>query len=166
MRKFEDFIFFKMKIKSLIKEKKFDAAVFFFKKNSKFFLDADLLVMKATVIQLAENSCLYSLDDARSCLILATRVDPDHVGAWCELGYFYYAIDDNSKDALVCFERALLLAQGLYINSVVGVAKALVDLGNLPLAECRLKSAKFIDDSVAIKDLLTELGEGGNCSGG
>lgn len=157
MINFDDLIAFKNEIRTLVKSKKFDLAANIFRKNENFILDSSLLIIKATVIQLAENSNFYSLDDARNSLILATILDDDNINAWNELGYFYYSVDDNAKEALLCFKKSISLAQQLYISSSAGIAKVFAELDDLPSAISYLKNTKFIEESKVIENLLLEL---------
>lgn len=90
---------------------------------------ASLLLLKATAIQLAQDSSGFTLDDARDCLELATALEPRNTQTWLDLGHFQYAVDDNSSAALDSFSKARQSIRDLTQDLLEGEIKANLELG-------------------------------------
>lgn len=124
---------FTLEIRSLISDKKYNDVCQKFKINTNEFsaLSVDLLLMLSVAIQLSDCNEYYTLDDARCCLLAAIKKNPCCVDAWIDLGYFYYAVDDKSDHALICFDKAqdISLSSGLINEKILtGKVCALLDL--------------------------------------
>jgi len=64
-------------------------------------------VLKAMCLQLSEAG--GPLEDVNSALQQALLLDDEYVEAHLEMGWFLYAVQDQTKDAQEAFERALHL---------------------------------------------------------
>jgi tetratricopeptide (TPR) repeat protein len=116
-------------ITELMTSKRFDEVAQIFRHMEGLKLPVNLLVAKATAIQLANEPAGYELDDARNSLLKAVSLDPGYIDGWVELGHFYFALDDNPRAALTCFEFALPRVKNQYKNLVLATARALAELG-------------------------------------
>jgi tetratricopeptide (TPR) repeat protein len=89
-----------------------------------------LLVMRAELIQLQDDvDGTPTLEDAKSDLELAAGLDEDSPEALIELGYFLFVNDDDAKEALKRFDKAVYLCVDLFTQALVGHAEALAELG-------------------------------------
>jgi tetratricopeptide (TPR) repeat protein len=89
-----------------------------------------LLVMRADLIQLQDDvDGIPTLEDAKSDLELAADLDEDSPDALIELGYFLFVHDDDAKEALKRFDKAVYLCVDLFTQALVGHAEALAELG-------------------------------------
>lgn len=66
----------------------------------------ELWVLRGCLIQLADENCPHSLEDAINSFKKAVEVDPSFDDAWKEIGHFYDAIDPNRKLSLEAFKKA------------------------------------------------------------
>lgn len=66
-----------------------------------------LLVLKAMCLQLSKED--GPLEDVESALQEALSLDDEYVDAYLELGWFLYAVQDQTAQAQAAFDRALHL---------------------------------------------------------
>ena len=123
--------------------------------NSGFELPPALLVTKSDIIQLSDD-LHYRLEDAETSLLRAIALEPHHVEAHTELGYFYYAIMAQSEKAIPYFEQAEKDAEIALVAAILGKAKALIDLDLFNEAAEFLKHSYFANHPEIIK-LLSEI---------
>jgi hypothetical protein len=119
---------FALKISKLFAHKKFDQVCSEFEGQASELMSSNLYLLKATSIQLAQNTS-YTLQDARNSLEAAVKLEPNHTQAWLDLGHFYFAVDDSPVLAIECFGKARILIQKLNEDLVIGEVKALLELG-------------------------------------
>jgi hypothetical protein len=77
-----------------------------------------------------------------------------------ELGYFYYANDDNPKKAIPFFTKAIKLNKGFLIDSIKGIVKCLEETKSASYALRYLKETKceLLRNSV-LRELENEIKE-------
>jgi tetratricopeptide (TPR) repeat protein len=143
------------RIESLCKQKDFNKAAHYFWEIEKSGLELPpaLLVIKADVIQLSDKSH-YRLNSAEDALLQAIELEPHNLEAHIELGYFYYAIMEQSEKAVPHFEQAEKYAEKTFIAAILGKAKALIDLGLFNEAAEFLKRSYFANHPEIIKFLM------------
>jgi tetratricopeptide (TPR) repeat protein len=88
-----------------------------------------ILILWANLLQLQEEEKGPGLEEAKGALQRAVDLDDQSPSAWIELGYYLYALEDDNKAALKCFDEAVALARRLLKEALVGKVKALEDLG-------------------------------------
>ena len=93
------------------------------------------LVAKSRALQLAEgedseNEAEDGLKAAERALVTALALDEDSVEALVDLGYFYYAVENDASRAKPLFERALSICRTGIIESASGVAGCLSELSS------------------------------------
>lgn len=149
---------FTLKISELFAQKKFDQICIEFERRDAELMSVNLHLLKATSIQLAQNTS-YTLDDARDSLMAAVTLEPNHTQAWLDLGHFYFAVDDSPLLALECFGKARILVQKLHEDLVIGEVKTLLELGRKQEALSILQNipqANFSEDILALKEELSD----------
>lgn len=136
----------------------FNGLAAYFKRieNTGVDLPPYLLVLKARIIQLAEESADYTLEDVEESLLQAIQIEPDNLAAYIELGYFYYAVADQSDRSLSFFERAQEYAEKSLLSAMLGKAKALVDIGKSDEAVYFLNNSYFATHP-DVKNFLSEI---------
>jgi tetratricopeptide (TPR) repeat protein len=87
-------------------------------------LAPNILVSKGDCIQLGSGS-VYVLSDAEAAYKRALEIDPEHIEAHIELGFFYLNIMNEGDKALPYFENALSLARSKITQAVEGMATCL-----------------------------------------
>ena len=137
-----------------MKSKHFDLVLSEYKQIEDEFLPSNMLIMKSTAIQLAEDACGYSLDDAREALLTALEIDPENSEVLMELGYFYYAVDDNPKESFSFFEGAIKASRKIFRDSIVGGANAKFELGLKAEAKSIACIAAGLANDIKIQELL------------
>jgi tetratricopeptide (TPR) repeat protein len=103
----------------------------------RFPLSPYLLVKRGCLIQLYNEveHPARTLEVARESLEMACALTPNYVQALIELGYFQYAIEDRSDEALEQFQIAREQAETDLEEALVGEAKSHLDLGQLQQAK-------------------------------
>lgn len=86
------------------------------------------LVIKGRCIQLTSDLESWQLTDAVSAFEKALEIEPDYVPALIELGFFYYAIEDNASRALPLFEAAVRIVRAQLTEAAVGKSGCLEEL--------------------------------------
>src|SRR4051794_27918137 len=95
-------------IESLLQGKKFDEILLILSDvEKKRKLSLAELVLRGTSIQLASGIGTPPLSEAAEAFTAALEEDRDYVPALLELGWFYYAVQDEAGKGLPFFERAL-----------------------------------------------------------
>ncbi|MDZ4710687.1 MAG: hypothetical protein SGI89_00010 [bacterium] len=111
------------KIRQFIKEKKFEEAFKLIENaEAKNILSPELSILKARILQLSDFGD-YELDDIEKLYKRALLIDENSIYALIEIGYFYYAIMDNSKLAEKYFKKALGKCKTQMTEIVIGLAK-------------------------------------------
>ena len=70
-------------------------------------LTPKLLIIKGDCIQLAIPGDKYDLPDVELAYRKAIAIDNQYVEAWKELGWFYLCVEDDSKRAIVAFQKSI-----------------------------------------------------------
>lgn len=86
-------------------------------------------VLKARAIQVANNSHGYTLEDTEQCLLKAIKDDENYIDAYIELAFYYYAVVDDARKALLFFDQAICRSKSCLREALTGKAKSLTDLG-------------------------------------
>jgi tetratricopeptide (TPR) repeat protein len=114
------------KIKQLCSSEQFDEALqeleSLEKENS---LSPNLLVLKATCIQLGKDESLYTLADAETTYKKALEIDPNHVDALNEIGYYYLNVLDKQDIARPYFDKAMSIARTQLSEAIRGMAECI-----------------------------------------
>ena len=104
-------------------------------------LTPKLLVRKAMLMQFEDGSP----KDVESALLSALQLDEQCIGAYIELGRFYYAVLDDSGQAKPYFEKALALLSTMSGEVVRG------------LLDCDLELSPDRDPDVLLREYTQEL---------
>lgn len=94
-------------------------------------LDVPELVLRGRCIQLASEGNALDLSDAEASFLEALTKDPVNVPALLELGWFYFAVEDDATRALPFFEKAALLSRQHLTEAEDGVAQCLEEVQSL-----------------------------------
>lgn len=86
------------------------------------------LVERGRCVQLAPDEGEWSLKEAEEAFKKALQIDPDYISALTEIGFFYYAIEDNSAQALPFFQRAVEISRLQLTEAAMGMAGCLEEL--------------------------------------
>lgn len=148
-----------VQIEHLFTERKFDEMCSLFRQHETDQLPLDLLLRKSAAIQLAEDASGYSLNDAKRTLEQATSTFPDSPLPWIELGYFFFAVEDNPVEALRCFENAQAGATPMLENLALGLAGALKELDRVGEAVATLRRYETLMDSTRLTDARKDLAD-------
>ena len=106
---------------------------------------AHLLVMRGQLIQLQDDEDgKPTLDDAKKALKLAVELDDRSPNALIELGYYLYAVQDDTKAGAKYFQKAIDLSRELLGEALLGHAKALQELGRDTEALVHLQEAEQV----------------------
>lgn len=92
------------------------------------------LVEKGRCIQLGPDDGEWSLKDAEEAFKKALLIEPDYLPALAELGFFYYAIKDDSAQALPFFRRAIEIGRLQLTEVAIGMAGCLEELQSQEVA--------------------------------
>ena len=93
------------------------------------------LLLKGRILQLADGG-ESNLEEAEAALASALEMDEHNIEAMIELGYFYYAVADDTKKAKRLFDRAISLSREMLGDAVLGKGKCLAELSS-PVAAVR-----------------------------
>ncbi|UXY54038.1 tetratricopeptide repeat protein [Pseudomonas tohonis] len=145
------------KISRLMKEKSFNLVIEEYKNLKNEQLTPCLLIMKSTAIQLAEDSQGYTLDDAKEALFSALALDPENPETLMELGYFYYAVEDNTQNSITFFDDAAKKSRKILLNSIMGGINARLELGLKSEAKGVMRMYTNFEDDMKIQELLASL---------
>ncbi len=121
---------------------------------SRFPKSTALWCFRSMLIQAGEDDGSYDLEDAKHSLEKALEINPDSQEANEELGWYLYAIEDNSSASEPYFRTAISAGAGT--DAYAGLVKALVELGRLDEAAAVLESAPE-NHSERILDARSEL---------
>lgn len=86
------------------------------------------LVQKGRCNQLAPDEGEWDLKDSEEAFKKALLIEPDYLPALIELGFFYYAVEDDSARALPLFERAVEISRLQLTEAAMGMAGCLEEL--------------------------------------
>lgn len=90
-------------------------------------LDPRELVLKGRCVQLGSGQ-LFDLNDAEKCFLDALDLDPEYVSALLELGWYYFAVQNDAARALPFFEKGVALAREGLQEAENGVAQCLEEI--------------------------------------
>lgn len=94
-----------------------------------------------------------TLANAEESLLRAIQLEPQNIDAYVDIGYFYYAVADQSDKAIPFFECAEKYAAFFLLDAMLGKAKALVDLDKTSEAKLFLSKSYFAKHP-AVEDFL------------
>lgn len=129
--------------------------------EKKHSLPPNLLIIKATCIQLGSESSPYTLDDAEAAYKKALEIDPKYVKALNEIGNYYLNVLDKRNTARPYFEKALSIARTQISEAIGGIAECISETNPdeaLKFIKKAVKSAvdsKIIDDTVVYIERTT-----------
>lgn len=95
-----------LQIKEEIKRKKFDEALTLIEQIPENFMTSEIYVLKGICIQLSEN-LKYDLKEAENSFRKAIELDFNNIDAKMELGWFYFNVLNDSREADHIFGQAL-----------------------------------------------------------
>jgi tetratricopeptide (TPR) repeat protein len=114
------------KIDSLMEQKNFSEILNLLQRMEKQReLTPGELVIKGRCIQLGPDDGEWDLKDSEEAFKKALAIEPDYLPALTELGFFYYAIEDDSVQALPFFRRAVEIARLDLTEAATGMAGCL-----------------------------------------
>lgn len=136
-------------VKALRSENRFSEALeLLLEKSELVNMNPALLVEKGQLIQLDEkNVGNFQLADVLECYGRALEIDPIHVPAMLEIGWFCLNVDGNPEKALEHFERGLeILAPGSagFGGAVAGKVYCLGELNDRNVA------TKFLEETLGL----------------
>jgi tetratricopeptide (TPR) repeat protein len=115
---------------SLFNEQQYDAMLKKIEEVvSEGIIHPSLLVFKSMAIRQTDDTSRYTLDDAKSALYQALDMDKKYVDALTELGWSYLNLEDDAKQAIVFFQRAVNISRAQFVESVGGVARCMAEIG-------------------------------------
>jgi hypothetical protein len=95
-------------LKLLISEEKFDEVLSLISGiEGTRRLTVSELILKGSSVQLSSGVGTPPLSEAERAYLDALEQDSEYVPALIELGWFYYAVEDDARMALPLFERAI-----------------------------------------------------------
>lgn len=98
-------------LRELVTSGQYEAAVKFLSEREEGgALSSSELVLKGQCLQLSPKGGAKELEAAESSFNAALSTDPEYVPALLELGWFYYAVEDDAKRALPFFDRAIAVS--------------------------------------------------------
>ncbi|MCG8423547.1 MAG: tetratricopeptide repeat protein [Proteobacteria bacterium] len=104
-----------------------------------------LWIKWAMLIQLQNDDVdLPPLGECRESLKRAIQLEPDSSAAYIELGNFEYAVADDLRAALDCFEKATGHAESGLKAALIGLMKCQMELGRQDDALTTLERMKTI----------------------
>lgn len=141
------------KLKPLVESERFDEALSVLSSVEESRpLTADELVLKGSYIQLSSGVGTPPLNEAEHSLLEALRQDQDYVPALLELGWFYYAVENDAEKALPFFEKALATSLGELKEAIRGKKGCLEELKSSDEAEAFVRG--IVSSSLREEDLL------------
>jgi hypothetical protein len=113
----------------LIQEKRFDEALSLISSIEKSRnLTFSELLLKGRSIQLASGNGTPPLGEAERAFIQILEQDGDYVPALLELGWFYFAVENDAMRAMPLFERAISLSLEQLKEAIRGKKECLEEL--------------------------------------
>lgn len=113
------------KIRKHIKNEHFEEALRLIEsKERENILCPELLILKARILQLCDIGD-YSISDIEQIYKKAILIDDNYISSFIELGYFYYAVMDNSELAETYFKTAFKKCKKQMTETVIGLAKSI-----------------------------------------
>lgn len=97
-------------------------------------LSARELVVKGRLVQLASEDASAGLHEAEAAFKAALEIDEGYVPALLDLGWFYYAVQDDSQKAIDFFRKAASINAEHLLEAVRGTAECLVELESAEVA--------------------------------
>jgi tetratricopeptide (TPR) repeat protein len=95
-----------LQIKESMRRKKFDEALELIEQIPENFRTSEIFLLKGICIQLSEN-LKFNLNEAEYSFKKAIELDSNNIEAKIELGWFYFNVLDQSKEADKEFGDAL-----------------------------------------------------------
>ena len=116
--------------------------------------NTQLMILKGKLLQLSDKG---NLAGALKMFKEVLELDNGNVEALIELAYFYYAVQNESRKSVKCFERAIELSEKNVETAYIGKAKAFIDLGEYRKAKVVLRKYLAINPkSRQARELLAE----------
>ncbi|HEY0553122.1 MAG TPA: hypothetical protein VGG20_02590 [Thermoanaerobaculia bacterium] len=131
------------KLKALAKAHEFEKALALLSAiESERKLSVAELIVKGLCIQLASGVGTPPLSEVEGAYLEALKQDDEYVPALLELGWFYYAVEDDAERALPLFDRALAGSLGQLKEAIKGKKGCLEEVQSDEAAE------EFVRDMV------------------
>jgi tetratricopeptide (TPR) repeat protein len=119
-------------------------------------LGASDLVLKGRLIQLSTGGEGREVDDAAAAFHRALLLDPEYVPALLELGWMYFSVFDDPKQAKEHFDRAISIVRRQAIEALRGSIQCAEQIGGPDAhAEAVRRASSLISDS-DLEDLATD----------
>ncbi len=125
---------------------------------------AELWKIIAILIQAARDDEFeqFTLEDVQDFYEISAGLGPCDVEMGSELGYFLYAVNDQTADALEIFRKARTLCLKQLAECTAGMADCLLEMGKVKEAHTILEQTIVIcPDSEELKESLSETTETG-----
>jgi tetratricopeptide (TPR) repeat protein len=98
-------------LRSLYKEAKYDDLLAYLSTTASLRpLTVDEFLLRGRSIQLSSETSPYELEDAEKSYLSALELDSENVEARLELGWYYFAVQDDAQRALQYFQAAIVVA--------------------------------------------------------
>ena len=111
-----------LQIKESMRRKKFDEALELIEQIPENFRTSEIFLLKGICIQLSEN-LKFNLNEAEYSFKKAIELDSNNIEAKIELGWFYFNVLDQSKEADKEFVDALEIIKSKLSELVEGFMK-------------------------------------------
>jgi tetratricopeptide (TPR) repeat protein len=111
-----------LQIKESMRRKKFDEALELIEQIPENFRTSEIFLLKGICIQLSEN-LKFNLNEAEYSFKKAIELDSNNIEAKIELGWFYFNVLDQSKEADKEFGDALEIIKSKLSELVEGFMK-------------------------------------------
>jgi len=128
-----------LQIKESMRRKKFDEALELIEQIPENFRTSEIFLLKGICIQLSEN-LKFNLNEAEYSFKKAIELDSNNIEAKIELGWFYFNVLDQSKEADKEFGDALEIIKSKLSELVEGFMKI------------NLESSTYFDANQFIRD--------------
>ena len=130
-------------IRILMGEKKYNEAILIIEKlEIANPINPKILILKARCIYMSDSKNKYTLNDVKKLYKKVLELDNNHIEALIELGYFYYANDNNPNKAIPYFTKAIKLNKNFLIDSIKGIVKCFEETKSVLFALSYLKEAR------------------------
>jgi tetratricopeptide (TPR) repeat protein len=107
-----------------------------------------LLVLWSNLVQLQDDEPTPSLEEAQAAQERASELDEESPETWLELANFVDAINDDPATAVKHYQKAIGLSKRLLVESLLGQAKALSELGQ------KQEALAFLAEAYNIQNVL------------
>jgi tetratricopeptide (TPR) repeat protein len=93
-------------------------------------VSAAALVLLGKAIQLGPDDGSLELKDAEASFLEALRIEPLYAPALLQLGWYYFAVEDDAKRALPYFEQAEEICQSQLSSAKDGASQCREELAD------------------------------------